>query len=162
MKKRTIAVFIGLLSLFVVSYALADQAAFLASDTLEVTSDELSSEGISEFLAGAPNITGLTIEEYYTGEEVTLLGRGGTYIFWIWFDPTICDDYYNEIAVVRGGRIVYSVDWEGANNGNCGISGTGIVQTVPGNAPFGNYTWGARTTNSQGQDVFYPHHFSIQ
>jgi uncharacterized protein (TIGR02145 family) len=140
--------------------AFAGENVLISRGTLEEASDAEVSNDVGRFLEGT-NIASLSIEDYENREEVTVINRGKEYIFWIHFDPPICDDYYNEMAVFKNGRQVFYKDWEGQNDGDCNISGAGIVIEVPDSAPLGNYTWGARTTNSEGRDTYYPANFTI-
>ncbi len=163
--RKTVKGLLGIfiLMLIVSPYALAEQVNFVVGETFEITSDKLSSEEVPEFFRGTPRMTELIVEDYYTHEAVTTLKRGEKYLFNIWFSPGICDDYYNELAVFLEGKNVFYTDWDGQNQGDCGISGTGIVVEIPQNAPTKQYSWGARSTNSQGQqDIIYPAHFTIQ
>ena len=163
MESRIAVVFIGLLTFFAATNAFSGQPEFVAGETFQVTSDKPTPEALAAFLAGAPNIDNVEIEDANTGSIVSVLNRGGRYIFWVLFNPTLCDDYYMEIGAFRNGRRVFYIDWSGPNQGgDCNISGTGIYIDVPENAPTGDYTWGGRTTNFLGQDTFYPAGFSIQ
>jgi len=142
-RKRKVAFFTAFLIFLTGACAFAGENVLISRGTLEEASDAEVSNDVGRFLEGT-NIASLSIEDYENREEVTVINRGKEYIFWIHFDPPICDDYYNEMAVFKNGRQVFYKDWEGQNDGDCNISGAGIVIEVPDSAPLGNYTWGAR------------------
>lgn len=152
--------------------AIADNDVFVdgtlleSNGTVEQIGESVRSADVEDFIrSGSVNITEIRIQDTSTFATVTNLLKGRTYKFIVSYSPKLCKGYYNELGFfTKNGSMVYYIDDKDPGPEDCssGYSSLSYQIQVPPGAPSGDYTWGARTTLSGGQDVEYPANFRIQ